>query len=121
MAASIIGIIGVVGLIGFAIFAGSVWLGIMSVFILLNCWGGLKQARVLAKVAKIPRRPGFACPSCKTAPPLGLLWRCAQCGTAFDTFATNAVCPQCAANYNLTQCLDCGTRSAMADWQKPIH
>ena len=121
MAASIIGILGVVGLIGFAIFARSVWLGIMSVFILLNCWGGLKQARVLAKVAKIPRRPGFACPSCHAAPPLGLLWRCAQCGTAFDTFATNAACPQCAAQYNLTQCLDCGTRSAMADWQKPIN
>ena len=121
MAASIIGFIGVGGLILLAIYAGSFWMGIMAVFILMNCWGALKQARALAKLAKIPRRPGFACPSCHSAPPLGLLWRCTQCGTAFDTFATNASCPQCGANYNLTQCLDCGTRSAMADWQKPIN
>jgi len=120
MAASVIGFIGVAGLILLALYAGSVWMGIMAVFILMNCWGGLKQAQALAKLAKIPRREGFACPSCKTAPPLGSLWRCGQCGNAFDTFATNAACPQCGANYNLTQCLDCGTRSAMSEWQKPV-
>jgi Zn-dependent protease len=121
LAASVIGFIGVAGLILFAIYVQSLWMGIMAVFILLNCWGGLKQAQALAKIAKIPRRPGFACPSCHSAPPLGALWRCGQCGNAFDTFATNAACPQCSAQYNLTQCLDCGTRSAMADWQKPIN
>jgi DNA-directed RNA polymerase subunit RPC12/RpoP len=120
MAASIIGFIGVAGLILLAIFAGSVWLGIMAVFILMNCWGGLKQAQALAKIAKIQRRPGFVCPSCHSAPPLGALWRCGQCGNAFDTFATNAACPHCGAQFNLTQCLDCGTRSAVNDWQKPI-
>ena len=120
MAASVIGFIGVAGLILLALYAGSVWMGIMAVFILMNCWGGLKQAQALAKLAKIPRREGFACPSCKTAPPLGALWRCGQCGNAFDTFATNAACPQCGTHYNLTQCLDCGTRSAMSEWQKPV-
>ena len=120
MAASVIGFIGVFALIGLAIWAGDTWLILMSVFIALNCWGGLRQAQALAKVAKIPRRPGFACPSCHSAPPLGALWRCGQCGHAFDTFATNAACPQCGANYNLTQCLDCGTRSAMSEWQKPL-
>lgn len=120
MAASIIGIVGVLGFIGFALYAGSVWIGVMAVFILLNCWGGLKQAQALSKIAKIPRRAGFACPSCHSAPPLGALWRCAQCGNAFDTFATNAACPQCGAHFNLTQCLDCGTRSPMGDWQKPV-
>ena len=120
MAASVIGFIGVAGLILLAVFSENWWLGIMAAFILMNCWGGLKQAQALAKLAKIPRRPGFACPSCKTAPPLGALWRCGQCGNAFDTFATNAACPQCGANYNLTQCLDCGTRSVLAEWQKPV-
>ena len=117
MAASVIGFIGVAGLVLFALYAGSIWMGIMAVFILMNCWGGLMQARALAKIAKIPRREGFACPSCHTAPPLGALWRCGQCGNAFDTFATNASCPQCAAQYNLTQCLDCGTRSPMEEWR----
>ena len=120
MVASVIGIVGVAGLILFALYAGNAWLGVMAVFILLNCWGGLKQAQVLAKIAKIPRRPGFACPSCHSAPPLGELWRCNQCGNVFDTFATGAACPHCGAQFNLTQCLDCGTRSAMSDWQKPI-
>ncbi len=120
MAASVIGFIGVAGLVLFALYAGSIWLGIMAAFILMNCWGGLKQAQALAKIAKIPRREGFACPSCKTPPPLGQLWRCGQCGNAFDTFATHASCPHCGAQYNLTQCLDCGTRSAMEAWQKPV-
>ena len=120
MAASIIGIVGVVGFIVFALYAGSVWMGVMAVFILLNCWGGLKQAQALSKLAKLPRRAGFACPSCHAAPPLGALWSCGQCGNAFDTFATNASCPHCGAQFNLTQCLDCGTRAAMGDWQKPV-
>jgi Zn-dependent protease len=120
MAASVIGFIGVFALIGLAIWAGDTWLILMSVFIAMNCWGGLRQARALAKIAKIPRRAGFACPSCHSQPPLGTLWRCAQCGNAFDTFETHAACPQCGAQYNLTQCLDCGTRSVMNDWQKPV-
>src|ERR1035437_1566593 len=41
LAASIIGFIGVAGLIGLAVFAQSVWIGIMAAFILMNCWGGL--------------------------------------------------------------------------------
>ena len=116
LTASIIGIIGVVGFILFAIYDGSVWLGIMAAFILLNCWGGLMQARALAKIAKIPRREGFACPSCRTAPPLGNLWRCGQCKNLFDTFATHAACPHCGAQYDLTQCLDCGLRFPMGQW-----
>jgi Zn-dependent protease len=121
LAASVIGFIGVAGLILIAIFAGSIWLGIMAAFILMNCWGGLRHARALAKLAKLPRRAGFACPSCLTAPPLGELWRCGKCGNAFDTFLTQGTCPHCGAQFIATQCLDCGTRSPMADWQKPIN
>jgi len=117
LAASIIGFIGVAALILLAIFAQSVWLGIMAAFILMNCWGGLKQARALAKIAKIPRREGFACPSCKTAPPLGELWRCGQCRQAFDMFATIGACPHCGIQFSTVQCLDCGTASPIGAWQ----
>jgi len=117
LAASIIGFIGVGGLILLAIYAGSYWLGLMAVFILLSCWGGLKQAQVLARVAKIPRRPGFACPACKAGPPLGNLWRCGQCGQAFDTFLTQGVCPQCGTQFNTTQCLDCGIARPIVEWR----
>jgi Zn-dependent protease len=116
LAASIIGFIGVAGLIGVAIFLQSVWLGIMAAFILINCWGGLKQARALAKIAKLPRRAGFACPSCHTAPPLGELWRCGKCGQAFDTFLTQGACPHCGTQFNATQCLDCGESRPISEW-----
>jgi Zn-dependent protease len=116
MAASIIGFIGVAALILLAIFAQSLWLGIMAAFILMNCWGGLKQARVLAKLAKIPRREGFACPSCKTAPPHGERWRCGKCGQPFDLFLTHGACPHCGAQFNVVQCLDCGTSRPIAEW-----
>jgi Zn-dependent protease len=116
MAASVIGFIGVAGLIGLAIYLQSLWLGIMAAFILMNCWGGLKHAQVLARIAKIPRRAGFACPSCQTAPPLGALWRCGQCGQAFDTFATMGTCPHCGSHFNVTQCLDCGNARPISEW-----
>ena len=116
LAASVIGFVGVAGLILLAILSRNFWLGIMAAFILMNCWGGLVQARSLARVAKIPRRDGFACPSCKTAPPVGELWRCGNCGKGFDMFLTSAACPHCGAQYGVTQCLDCGTARPMSEW-----
>jgi Zn-dependent protease len=116
LAASIIGFIGVAGLILLAIFLQSIWLGIMAAFMLMSCWSGLRQALALAKIAKLPRRPGFACPSCKTAPPLGNLWRCGKCGQAFDTFTTQGVCPHCGTQFSITQCLDCGTSRPIGEW-----
>jgi Zn-dependent protease len=120
MVASIIGFIGVIGLIGFALYAQSIWIGILAFFALINCWAGFKQAKMLSKVEKIIRRPGFACPSCHMQPPLGELWRCGQCRQPFDTFLTQGICPHCQAQFNLTQCLDCGQRSPMNEWQKPV-
>ena len=119
MAASVIGFIGVAGLFVLAIAMHSVWMGIMAAFILMNCWGGLKHAQALARIAKIPRRQGFACPDCKSAPPLGALWRCGQCGNAFDIFASQGLCPQCNVQYHLIQCLDCGARHPAAEWSRP--
>lgn len=119
MIASILGFIGVAGLIGLAIWEQSIWMGLISAFISMNCWSGFKQARALARIAKMPRREGFACPSCRTAPPLGELWRCGKCGQAFDTFLTQGVCPHCGTQFNATQCLDCGTTNPIAAWVLP--
>jgi hypothetical protein len=116
LAASVIGFIGVAGLVAIAIWLQSVWLGIMAAFILMNCWSGWKQARALGRIARLPRRAGFACPSCKTAPPLGDLWRCGKCGKAFDMFQTQATCPHCGTQYSAMQCLDCGTSSPISAW-----
>src|SRR5271169_4604391 len=56
LVAAIIGFAGVAALIWLAVHVGSFWLGIMSVFILLNCWTGLRQSLVLLRMAKLPRR-----------------------------------------------------------------
>ncbi len=117
-AATIVGFVGV-GLLGlFALWAQSIWLGILAVFILANCWRGLQQARQLARVAKLPRHPGFRCPSCETSPPIGAWWTCARCSRPFDAFATGAVCPACGAQYSGTRCLDCGEMHTMDEWRQ---
>lgn len=116
LVASLVGFIGVAAFITFAISQQSIWLGIMSGFVALNCWAGFKQARALGRLAKLPRRAGFACPSCKTAPPVGAFWRCGKCGTTFDIFLNQAFCPNCQAQYNSILCLDCGAASPTASW-----
>ncbi len=116
MVATIIGFLGVAGLIILAVWMQSLWFGVLSVFILMNCWRGLRQAQALSRLAKLPRHDGFACPWCKAAPPVGDFWKCGQCGKPFDTFRTHAVCPHCAVRFGVTQCLDCGRPHPISDW-----
>ena len=119
MVATMVGFVGVAALLAFAFLAGSVWYGIMAVFILLNCWGGLLHARALARAAAAPRHNGFACPACKAAPPEGSFWMCGKCKKSFDTFMAHAVCPHCATRFDVTGCLDCGAMSPFASWIVP--
>lgn len=116
MVAAIIGIIGVAGMIVLAVVIHSVWFAVLCIFILLNCWRGLMQARVLARMAKMPRRAGFACPECKQPPILGPLWRCDKCLKPFDTFETRAMCPHCGAQFALTRCFECGATHPIEEW-----
>lgn len=111
-----LGVVGVIGLFGLAVLTRSVWTGLIAVYLLTSCWSGLKTARVLAKLEKLPRRTGFNCPSCKMQPLLGDYWKCAQCGQGFDTFATGAECPHCGAKYPVTTCADCGRATPIAEW-----
>ncbi len=119
MVATIIGFAGVAGLIMLALWMKSVWFGVLSVFILMNCWRGLRQAQALSRLAKLPRHEGFACPLCKAAPPVGALWMCGQCRRSFDTFQTQAVCPHCTAQFAVTRCVECGGLRPMSEWTVP--
>jgi Zn-dependent protease len=116
MTAVVIGFLGAAGLVFIALRAQSAWLGILSFFVLMNCWGGLKQAQALSRLAKLPRHLGYACPCCKTAPPIGNFWACPQCKNAFDTFQTQAACPHCGAQFDVTRCLDCGRKYPLREW-----
>jgi len=116
MVATILGLVGVAGFIVLALWRQDLWLGVISVFILMNCWGGLQQARALLRFAKLPRREGFACPACKTAPPLGEFWKCGKCGQPLDTFQSGAACPRCGTQFVTTKCLDCGAKHPIGEW-----
>jgi DNA-binding NarL/FixJ family response regulator/Zn-dependent protease len=128
MVAAIIGLLGAAGFISFAIWAfyvdmGTIgiqtWLGVVCVFIFMNCRVGLRQARALSRLAQLPRREGYACPICKTSPPVGDLWNCVLCRQPFDTFQTRGACPHCPGRGPLTPCLNCGRLTHMSDWIVP--
>jgi Zn-dependent protease len=114
--ATVIGFIGAGAFVCFAVWMHSVWSLAISAYMLLNCWNGWKVARVLIRMEKLPRREGFACPSCGAKPPLGPRWKCAQCQRPFDTFESGAKCPWCGAQFPNTMCMDCQKSSPMRDW-----
>jgi Zn-dependent protease len=126
MVATILAFVGIVGFIGLASLKGrafweqNIWLGAIVVFMLMNCWGGLRHAQALLRFAKLPRRDGFTCPACKTNPPIGAFWKCGRCGQPFDTFQTQAACPKCATQFAVTKCLDCGAVHPMSAWVTPV-
>jgi Zn-dependent protease len=119
MAAAIIGLLGSAGFILWAIQAQSIWIGVISVFVLMNSWSGVQQARALMRFAKLPRRMEYTCPECNASPPLGTFWKCGKCGQPFDTFHTGAVCPQCRSSFDVTRCLDCGVSHPISQWSGP--
>jgi Zn-dependent protease len=126
MVATGIGFVGVAGLCLLAVVfylsgarQNAIMLGLVSVFVLLNCWRGLLVARQLARLAKLPRRSGYACPECKQPPIIGRIWRCATCLTAFDTFETHSICPNCGTPFPVTRCPDCGAGHPIGEWLVP--
>jgi DNA-directed RNA polymerase subunit RPC12/RpoP len=114
--AAIIGSIGALAAVAWAVHLHSIWIGVIAIFILMNCWRGLRAARVLTRLDRAPRHEGFACPACRAAPPQGALWKCNRCGTAFDTFLTHAKCPKCGAQFDLTRCVNCGQLNPIEAW-----
>ncbi len=119
MVTTVVGFIGMSALVVYAVLVHSLWIGIIAAFVLYSCWGGLQHARALARLAKLPRREGFACPSCKSTPLAGAYWKCESCQQRFDTFLTGAVCPHCGHQDATTQCADCGRFYPFAEWVAP--
>jgi hypothetical protein len=116
--ASALGFVGVAGLLGLAVMAASPWLGILAVFVAINCWRGFEHSRALSRLARLPRRPGLSCPSCTAQPPIGPFWACGRCHAPFDTFESNAQCPACGLAFSQTRCVDCGRSSPIGAWAR---
>jgi len=117
MVATIIGFLGVIVLGAIAWLLKSIWIGVLAAFMLLSCRQGWQYAMELRRRDKVPKWAGFACPSCRVAPLQGAVWVCGHCRKSFDTFETQAVCPQCGTEYAETQCFECGHRAPMSAWR----
>ncbi len=117
MVATIIGLLGIMAFIGISLWMHSVWLYLISAFMMLNCWRGLRHAQLLRLAERSPRRSGLACPNCGQAPQTGAYWQCGKCKKPFDTFESGAVCPHCGAGYPLTACLACKQQNPIEDWK----
>ena len=118
MIATVIGFIGGVALVGLAMWQQSLWIGLISLFLLSNCWRSFQHARRLRDLEKLPRRPEFECPTCQSSPPIGQYWRCEGCRQLFDLFASAGVCPNCNTAQTVAGCADCGSAHAFSSWQK---
>jgi Zn-dependent protease len=116
MAATIVGLLGIVGIFGLALWSRSSWYILLAIYMAVSCWRGLRQAQLLLRQAKLPRRQEFSCPSCHTAPPLGDHWKCGKCQQSFDTFEGHGVCPHCSTRYAATACLNCHQQHPMSEW-----
>ena len=115
---AILGMVGAVVVIGLAVWAQNVWLIVLAVFGLSQCMAGFKAAKTLGMMRRIPRHEGYACPTCREAPPVGPYWMCA-CGGQFDTFVTGFACPQCGQRYLETTCPFCRAKSLGPEWLPP--
>ncbi len=103
---SVIGMIAAAVVFVVAVSRASLWFGVLAVYAGMRGLAGMRAARAMAAVAAAPRRPGFACPRCGAAPPVGNWWKCA-CRADFDTFVSGGTCPECRRTYTQTACLDC--------------
>ena len=117
MVTAMLGFVGVAGVVLLAIVVHSAWYGVLAAFLLMSCWRGLKNALALARIEKAPAHAGWACPVCGQAPRAGPFWRCNRCQAAFDTFEHGGQCPQCAALFAATRCLECGRLSPCPAWR----
>ncbi|MGA2205273.1 MAG: site-2 protease family protein [Terracidiphilus sp.] len=119
--ATVLGFMGAAALVCFAIWMRSTWTILIAGYMLLTCWGGLQSARAMIRVERLQKREGFACPNCGAKPPMGALWKCAQCKQTFDTFATGAVCPHCGAQFPNTMCGECQKSYPISEWQAAAY
>lgn len=60
------------------------------------------------------------CPKCRWRPRPGNRWVCSPqlggCGTVWNTFDTQGICPKCSWKWIITCCLSCKQFSPHEDW-----
>jgi hypothetical protein len=112
-----IGFIGVALLGVYTIYRKSLWIGLIAFYAFGRCRAAAKQAERLLIIDELPPRPDHCCPECNAAPPVGDIWRCSQCKTAFDPFDHHGICPQCQTPDDSIQCITCKTIRPLVQWR----
>lgn len=93
------------------------WTAILALFLGQRCWMGLKEAKLLTALRRLPRHTGFACPTCHEPPPGGPMWQCSSCGQRLDPFSTRGVCPHCQNVQPRIPCAYCGAEHDLEQWR----
>lgn len=114
--ASVVGIIGAAGVIVFAIASRDMWLIVLAIFGISRSLGGLKSARALAALHRLPRRDDARCPRCGELAPAGPIWRC-RCGGAFDALSPYGQCPRCGSAPVMIPCPLCNEAEPPSAWR----
>jgi Zn-dependent protease len=122
MITALLGFGGVAGLGLLAVRARSPWLGVITLFVGLQCIATFRRAQLANRVGRAARRDGFACPACDTKPPYGAFWPCSACGTAQDPFdaarsASEIVCRSCGTSIRTAVCFACDEVRPVREWQ----
>lgn len=94
-----------------------VWDALIALFLAQRCWAGLREAKFITALERMPKHGGFACPTCHQAPPGGPIYGCAACRRGFDPFSTQATCPHCGTRQASTPCIHCGARHPVEAWR----
>ncbi|HVU32891.1 MAG TPA: M50 family metallopeptidase [Opitutaceae bacterium] len=119
--AAVLGLVAIAGAAGYVLLRWSpdnwLWPAVFAIFLGQRCWVGLREARYLTALERMPRHTGFACPTCHAAPPGGPIWLCRACRRAFDPFSTNAICPHCRTPQQATVCVNCGSAHPIDAWR----
>ncbi|HZU38313.1 MAG TPA: site-2 protease family protein [Gemmataceae bacterium] len=116
MIVSVIGIIAGGSLVLLALAVRGFWLGLIAAFVVLRAISGFQQARILQRLAQMPRHEDLVCPFCGRSPIKGDFWTCHICHQRFDTFEHRAVCPNCSERFPVTACPECGQRHPFEQW-----
>ena len=95
MVATVIGLLGVVAMVVWAGYSRSMWTGLIAVYILMNCWNGLRYSLQLMKLDKLTRRQEYTCPQRGAHPPAGPVWMCDRCTERFVLFVSGFLCLLC--------------------------
>lgn len=116
MVVSLLGMLVGGGMMMLAMLGGSLWMCLISGFVLFMASTGFRYGRLLSRLLSAPRRTEAACPSCKSAPLVGNYWTCHECRTRFDLFEHRGRCPECGQLYRVTKCPDCYQEHPIGDW-----